>query len=54
MKVIKKINPKEIELNGLNKLNHFSDMPSMNLDGAIHLEKRIVNIPSSPSLVGEF
>jgi dTDP-4-amino-4,6-dideoxygalactose transaminase len=38
----------------LNKLNHFSDMPSMNLDGANHLEKRIVNIPSSPSLVGEF
>ena len=38
----------------LNKLKHFSDMPRMNLDGAIHLEKRIVNIPSSPSLVGEF
>ena len=38
----------------LNKLNHFKDMPSMNLDGAIDLEKRIVNIPSSPSLTGKF
>lgn len=38
----------------LNRLNHFKDMPSMNLDGAIDLEKRIVNLPSSPSLTGKF
>jgi len=29
-------------------------MPSMNLDGAIDLEKRIINLPSSPSLLGKF
>jgi aminotransferase in exopolysaccharide biosynthesis len=38
----------------LNRLNHFKNMPSMNLDGAIDLEKRIINLPSSPSLVGKF
>ena len=38
----------------LNRLNHFKDMPSMNLDGASDLEKRIINLPSSPSLTGKF
>jgi len=36
--------------NLLNTLKHFENMPRMNLSGAEDLEKRIINIPSSPKL----
>lgn len=34
--------------NLLNKCNHLRHCPSMNLDSAIDLEKRIINLPSGP------
>ena len=34
----------------MNELSHFQDCPSMNLDAAQSLSKRIINIPSSASL----
>ena len=32
----------------LHRLKHFSNYPKMNLSAAIKLEKKIINIPSSP------
>ena len=36
----------------LNELAQFKNCPSMNLDGAKDLASRVINIPSSPNLVG--
>ena len=36
----------------LNELVQFKNSPTMNLDGAIDLAKRVINIPSSPNLAG--
>ena len=36
----------------LNELTQFENCPSMNLDGARDLAKRVINIPSSPNLAG--
>ncbi len=37
--------------NLLSSLKHFKNMPKMDLSGAMELEKRIINIPSSPKLI---
>jgi perosamine synthetase len=36
----------------LNELSQFKNSPTMNLDGARDLAKRVINIPSSPNLAG--
>ena len=36
----------------LNELEQFKNSPTMNLDGARDLAKRVINIPSSPKLAG--
>jgi len=36
----------------LNELAQFKKCPSMDLDGAIDLASRVINIPSSPNLAG--
>ena len=36
----------------LNELSQFKKSPTMNLDGARDLAKRVINIPSSPNLAG--